>query len=521
MKPRRITTGLLLLVSLAFLGFGLMYVPQQIASHYQAVRDAGPVWVALYLIAVGLGTVLFVGCAIWVLWRLWSRTRQKAARRGRRDKSPRELTLEEREREIEENLQLVTDLQDESPVAAEVRRQLEPIARELQRKRQAQTLEIVAFGTISSGKSSLLNALAGREAFATDARGGTTLRRNEVPWPGVDRVTLVDTPGLGEVEGAAHAEVSAEAAGDADIVLLVVDGPLRDSEYQLLERLGRMEKRVLLCLNKEDWYEPPERGVLLDQLAAQAKDWIERADVVAVSALPVHRRRVRVRADGSEVEEAVEVPPDIGGLAQRMMEVIHRDGRDLLLANLLLRSRGLLESARARVEAALDERAWEIVNRSMWGAGGAAALSPLPLVDLVAGSAVSVKMVVDLAAVYRQDVDLQVAVRMLGQLGKNLLSILGVSAVTPAVTAAVASLLKTVPGAGTIAGGALQGVVQALVTRWIGGVFIVYFKNEMKQPEGGLAGLARREWRKATTAAELGELLQSARRHYQGDSSSR
>ena len=113
----------------------------------------------------------------------------------------------------------------------------------------------------------------------------------------------------------------------------------------------------------------------------------------------------------------------------------------------------------------------------------------MPLLDLAAGSAVSVKMVVDLAKVYHQDVDFQVAVNLLGQLGKNLLGILGVSAATPAVTAAVASLLKTVPGAGTIAGGVLQGLVQALITRWIGAVFITYFKSEMKQPEGGLASL--------------------------------
>jgi hypothetical protein len=42
-------------------------------------------------------------------------------------------------------------------------------------------------------------------------------------------------------------------------------------------------------------------------------------------------------------------------------------------------------------------------------------------------------------------------------------------------------------------------------------VFIQYFKNEMKQPEGGLASLARREWQRVTTAAELKKLLHSAR----------
>jgi hypothetical protein len=52
-----------------------------------------------------------------------------------------------------------------------------------------------------------------------------------------------------------------------------------------------------------------------------------------------------------------------------------------------------------------------------------------------------------------------------------------------------------------------------LITRWIGGVFIEYFKNEMRQPEGGLTGLARREWEKVTTIDALRGLMQSARKN--------
>ena len=130
-----------------------------------------------------------------------------------------------------------------------------------------------------------------------------------------------------------------------------------------------------------------------------------------------------------------------------------------------------------------------------------------------AGCAISTKMVVDLGRIYRQDIDLNAAITLVGQLGKNLISILGVSAATPIVAPVVASLLKTVPGVGTLAGQLLQGIVQALITRWIGAVFIVYFKSEMKQPEGGLAKLARSEWEKLTTMDELRKLVRSARTH--------
>ncbi|MCA9219910.1 MAG: YcjF family protein, partial [Planctomycetales bacterium] len=237
-------------------------------------------------------------------------------------------------------------------------------------------------------------------------------------------------------------------------------------------------------------------------------------DVVAVRAEPVDRTRIRLTADGQEIKETVAAPADIRALADRMLSVVRRDGRDLLMANLLLQSRGLVEDARREVRESLDRRAREIVDRYMWSAGGAAALSPLPLLDLAAGGAITTKMVLDLAKVYRQEVDVNTVVQLLAQLGKNLIAILGVSAATPAITSAIATMLKTIPGAGTIAGGVLQGTVQALVTRWIGAVFMEYFRNEMQQPEGGLSGLARREWDRVTSVAELRKLVRSARDHF-------
>ncbi len=237
-------------------------------------------------------------------------------------------------------------------------------------------------------------------------------------------------------------------------------------------------------------------------------------DVIAIRSRPTLRTRMRVTASGEEITETAEVQPDIEPLARRMLHIVRRDGRDLLLANLLLQSRGLVEEAKQRVQASLDRRAWQIVDKYTWASGGAAAVSPFPLVDLAAGCVISSKMVVDLAVVYRQKVDADMAVRLLGQMGKQLIGVLGVSVATPAVTAAIASLLKTVPGAGTIVGGAMQGVVVALITRWIGAVFIEYFKHEMQEPPGGLANLARRQWQRLTKVDELRKLIQTAHRQW-------
>src|SRR5438477_703831 len=141
-------------------------------------------------------------------------------------------------------------------------------------------------------------------------------------------------------------------------------------------------------------------------------------------------------AGGEQQDEQVTVPADIGPLARRMLEVVKSGGRELLLANLLLRSRGMVEEAHRLVEAAIDSQAREIVDRYTWACGAAAALSPLPLLDLFASSALTVKMVLDLARVYRQEIDFEFAVNLLAQLGKNLIAILGVNAAAPAVAAA-------------------------------------------------------------------------------------
>ena len=519
MKVPQPFTAIFLLVLLAFLGLLLVLLPGWIIQQYQVVSTFGDVWVYVYFGTIGSGAVLLLSITAVVFARLWKQSRGKRRQRADRRKNPSQLTATQKQQELTNNLAAVSDLQQDDAVTPEVQQELAEMLEKIETKDADQRLEIVAFGTISSGKSSLLNTLAGKEVFQTDLKGGTTVRRGEVDWPGRDQVTLVDTPGLEEIDGAVRIREAAAAAKDADLVLFVVDGPLRDSEFQLLDGLVDMEKRILVCLNKSDWYEKPDLQKLVGQIEEQIDGRVDGDDIVSVRSRPVLRSRVRVTADGREEAEQVEEPADISNLATRMLRVVSRDGSDLLLANLLLQSRGLIKEAQDRVQAALDDRAREIVDKYTWGAGGAAALSPLPVVDLIAGSALSAKMVVELSRVYRQSMDLESALQLLGQLGKNLIAILGVTAATPAVAAGVAALLKTVPGAGTIAGGVLQGIVQAVVTRWIGSVFIHYFKHEMTMGETGLAEVARNEWERITSIVELRKIVAEARGRFSGDKS--
>ena len=57
---------------------------------------------------------------------------------------------------------------------------------------------------------------------------------------------------------------------------------VRAAEHELLERLGQMEKPIIVCLNKEDWYDDYDRDQLLKQIREQVAEQVHATNVVAV-----------------------------------------------------------------------------------------------------------------------------------------------------------------------------------------------------------------------------------------------
>jgi tRNA modification GTPase len=89
-------------------------------------------------------------------------------------------------------------------------------------------LEIVLLGPVNVGKSTLLNAIAGRDVAIVSEEAGTTRDLIEVAVDvGGYRATLVDSAGLREAEGAVEREGIRRArdrAAEADLVLWLSDG---------------------------------------------------------------------------------------------------------------------------------------------------------------------------------------------------------------------------------------------------------------------------------------------------------
>jgi tRNA modification GTPase len=144
-------------------------------------------------------------------------------------------------------------------------------------------IRIALLGPPNAGKSSLLNALAGKDAAIVSPHAGTTRDRIEVSldWNGY-LVTLIDTAGLrasdDEVE-LLGMERSAEAAREADIVLWIsADGIDGQPE-------GFDERQMIRVRSKQDQH-----------MHAPCEGWVP-ASVVADEGLTALRRMLSVRIE--------------------------------------------------------------------------------------------------------------------------------------------------------------------------------------------------------------------------------
>jgi tRNA modification GTPase len=210
-----------------------------------------------------------------------------------------------------------------SSVATEIGRHLEDKRRG---ERLRDGISVVILGPPNVGKSSLLNALAGRPAAIVAATAGTTRDVIEVQldlagYP----VTVADTAGLREGQDEIEAEGVRRAkarAGEADIKILMVEASRPQDIVAELANLA--DEDALFAINKCDLLEHPPRTVLcgrptfaisartgagLDSLlGALTEAVIERAAVGESPALTRERHRLALRECLECLERALAAP---------------------------------------------------------------------------------------------------------------------------------------------------------------------------------------------------------------------
>ncbi len=475
----RLTRLLTLFAGIILILGMVLWLVSSIYRLYIQISFTAPVLATLLLLLVIALLAVLIGAFIYYL-QLFGGGSTRSRRGKRRVKIP-ERKSDAAGQTLRVVRQQVDRIQDEVTKRALLQR-----SRELEQNLSRGNIQVVIFGTGSSGKTSLINALLGRMVGRVDAPMGTTEEGEtyRLQLKGLEREILItDTPGILEagVAGTEREQRARRLATEADLLLFVVDNDLTRSEHQPLEVLAQIGKRSIVVLNKIDLYPDEEREYILAKLRERVVGFISAMDVVAIAANPK-----AVPLDSGGVFEA---DPDIMPLIRRMAAILRAEGEDLMADNILLQSQRLGEEARRLIDSQRRRQAEKVVDRFQWIGAGVIACTPVPVIDVLATAAVNAQMVVEIGKIYGCEINMDRGRELALSLGKTLASLGIVEGAIKLVTAALQLNLGTF-----VVGKVIQGVTAAYLTRIAGKSFIEYFRHDQDWGDGGITEVVQRQF---------------------------
>lgn len=345
-------------------------------------------------------------------------------------------------------------------------------------------LHIAVFGRVSTGKSSLLNALIGEQKFAVSPLHGETKQSSMQAWSEIEAagVYLIDTPGLDEAGGEDREAMAREVARRSDLVIFVIDGDITESELDALRTLLAQGRPVVVALNKSDVYTKSDLDALLATVRSKATGLVQPDNVLAVAAQPRAQQVIEVDHAGTEKMTTRERAPDVNHLRLRLWEIFENEGKTLAALNASLFAADLSDQVGIRILNARREIGDKLVRTYCVAKGVAVAFNPVPVADLFAAAFIDVGMIMHLSNVY----DLPVSRREAG----SLVSVIAAEAAALMGTVwalhFVSSALKVgTAGLSTIVTAGAQGAIAYYSTYVVGQIAAEYLSKGKSWGDGG------------------------------------
>lgn len=430
--PLRLLVSIVIVLAALIVLFVFLLAADTALSVWNYLKSA-PAWLRVGYIMLAV----LLPLATVVLFWAWLRPRRSAQRRA----EPAPVNYESLQRDLLEARESGVDI---GPALDEIREQ--------RRRKAGGELFIAVHGEVSSGKSSLVNAMLPAAQAGSDPRAGTTTSIRHYTWTAGsgDRVVIADLPGFNLDDETAALEESRRA----HLVIFLTDADLTASQAAQLGRLTAIGKPVVLALNKSDRYTPEELSALRERL--QQRSGLPAADVVVIRA-GGREEIVRLLGSGIEQRESRVREPEIRPLLEAVQRHLD-DNRELMeslrdTAVLLLASEKL-DEARRRHQ---DQSATELVEKYSRRAVIGALAAVTPGSDLVIQTVLATQLIRELSRVYEVPVkELQIDsfLKLAGGRLRNM----------TAITLAIAgNALKAFPGLGTISGGVVHAIAYGMI----------------------------------------------------------
>jgi len=258
-----------------------------------------------------------------------------------------------------------------------------------------------------------------------------------------------------------------------DLVIFVTTGDLTSSELNHLQQLAIANVRILVVVNKQDQYLETQKATILQQVRNCLEGILNKDDVVGVCAAPAPVKVRQYQADGS-VQEKMEQPmANITGLCDRLSHILATEKSALVFASTLRAANGLKAEIKTLLNQVRRDRAMPMIEQSQWVAAAAAFANPVPALDLLSTGAVTGQLVVDLGKIYQQKFSLEQGQAIARTLAEQMVKLGLVELSTQAITSILKSNAITF-----VAGGAVQGISAAYLTRLAGLSLLEYFQAQ-------------------------------------------
>ncbi len=282
-------------------------------------------------------------------------------------------------------------------------------------------VQIAAFGMVGRGKSSVLNALLGKNVFETGPLHGVTRTHQDASWQlenepeaqsnsevlrvtlpslGNSQIQLIDTPGIDEVDGETRETLARQVARQADLLLFIISGDMTKVEFEALSQLREVGKPMLLVFNKIDQYPDADRIAIYHKIRDErVRELLSPDEIVMVAASPLVAQAVR-HPDGTRTVQRQPGTPQVMDLKLKILEILHREGKSLVALNTMLYADDVNEQLVQRKMQIRDDCANQIIWKSVMAKAVAIALNPLTVVDLLSGAIIDVAMILTLSKLY-------------------------------------------------------------------------------------------------------------------------
>jgi len=410
----------------------------------------------------------------------------EVSQRLQENKSPiRETSKEQskkaeiKEKDNEADLKQWENEFSQSPELAAIKVELN----QYEQRKSQQVIYLALFGDISSGKSSLINALInadgslpadgslsadGSQQIESSVIGGTTREISHYHWTlnvknSEIQLVLTDMPGLNE-QFAELDLMATEEVQRAHIVLFLCDGDLTASQFNELKTVLLLQKPCLVALNKADRYTQEELQLIIERIKQRI------VDVAPEQQIPVFtikagglREFIRLTADGEEERVQRPVKPDVEALQQQLLTIIQAYDLDQLEQ---LREKSVAQMVNTKLDDIeirfKQSQSHKMVKSYTKKAVIASMATFTPGTDLLVQGYLGIQMIKDLCKIYdvpASDIDANKLIELIQARMKKTM---------PLLLAIAGNGLKAFPGIGTLSGGLIHAVAYGMIFDTLG-----------------------------------------------------